>query len=280
MTSQCSGCLSLENSCIRRIECCKPATDLCWECQNNNGIILRTVKCSEEEKAARLLRQQTHIEHVCAERALYREQVAAAKLVAVDLRLGENHPRSRPVTMHYSFDFAQQVHYPCNPLQPGPVYFLMPKINYLIDEIYEKIRRTWHRLREETAQWWRDGSQPSARSQLPSLCSAYSRTTTWSVTTAPVVPPRRDPGILRPSLCRSDLSETRSGEAWPEYCYQWANNCHMSASTTTTDNIWTQTALFRANHSIPIKHIHFVSRQSPFEIGAVIIITVALHNVM
>ena len=70
---------------------CKPSTDLCWECQNNNGIIiLRTVNCSEEEKAARMRRQQTHIEHVCAERALYREQVAAAKLVAVDLCLGEN----------------------------------------------------------------------------------------------------------------------------------------------------------------------------------------------
>ena len=25
--------------------------------------------------------------------------------------------------VHYSFDFAQQVHYPHNPLQPGPIYF-------------------------------------------------------------------------------------------------------------------------------------------------------------
>ena len=51
--------------------------------------------------------------------------------------------------MHYSFDFAQQVHYPHNPLQPGPMYFktarkcaifgvccegLPHQINYLIDE--------------------------------------------------------------------------------------------------------------------------------------------------
>ena len=50
---------------------------------------------------------------------------------------------------HYSFDFAQQVHYPTDPPQPGPVYFLTPRkcaifgvcceavprqINYLIDE--------------------------------------------------------------------------------------------------------------------------------------------------
>ena len=50
---------------------------------------------------------------------------------------------------HYSFDMAQQVHYPSDPLQPGPIYFLtrrkcaifgvcceaVPRqINYLIDE--------------------------------------------------------------------------------------------------------------------------------------------------
>ena len=58
-------------------------------------------------------------------------------------------PNSIDLTVHYSFDFAQQLHYPANPLQPGPVYFLTPRkcaifgvccegiprqINYLIDE--------------------------------------------------------------------------------------------------------------------------------------------------
>jgi hypothetical protein len=53
------------------------------------------------------------------------------------------------MTLHVSFDYAQQLHYPCNPLQPGPIYFLTPRkcgifglcceaipfqINYLIDE--------------------------------------------------------------------------------------------------------------------------------------------------
>ncbi|MED6243846.1 hypothetical protein ATANTOWER_028284 [Ataeniobius toweri] len=51
--------------------------------------------------------------------------------------------------MHYSIDFAQQMHFPSNPLQPGPVYFLTPRkcglfgvsceglqkqLNFLIDE--------------------------------------------------------------------------------------------------------------------------------------------------
>ena len=32
-----------------------------------------------------------------------------------------------PNRVHYSFDFAQQVHYPHNPLQPGPIYFKTPR---------------------------------------------------------------------------------------------------------------------------------------------------------
>ena len=51
--------------------------------------------------------------------------------------------------MHYSFDYAQQVHYPFNAQQPGPIFFKTPRkcgifgvsceptssqVNYLIDE--------------------------------------------------------------------------------------------------------------------------------------------------
>lgn len=51
--------------------------------------------------------------------------------------------------MHYSYDYAQQVHIPSNPQQPGPIYFKTPQkcglfgvccegiprqINYLIDK--------------------------------------------------------------------------------------------------------------------------------------------------
>ena len=58
-------------------------------------------------------------------------------------------PASSDITVHYAFDFAQQVHYPSNPLQPGPIYFLTPRkaaifgvcceamprqVNFVIDE--------------------------------------------------------------------------------------------------------------------------------------------------
>ena len=58
-------------------------------------------------------------------------------------------PASNAISAQYSFDFAQQVHYPSNPLQPGPIYFLTPRkaaifgvcceaiprqVNFIIDE--------------------------------------------------------------------------------------------------------------------------------------------------
>ena len=33
----------------------------------------------------------------------------------------------RDIVSHYSFDFAQQIHYPSNPQQPGPIYFKTPR---------------------------------------------------------------------------------------------------------------------------------------------------------
>ena len=52
-------------------------------------------------------------------------------------------------TVHYSYDYVQQLHYPSNPNQPGPIYFKTPRkcalfgvcceaiprqVNFLIDE--------------------------------------------------------------------------------------------------------------------------------------------------
>ena len=34
---------------------------------------------------------------------------------------------SLPIQAHYSFDYAQQVHFPSNPMQPGPKFFLTPR---------------------------------------------------------------------------------------------------------------------------------------------------------
>ena len=66
-----------------------------------------------------------------------------------DVCLGPHAACSKQITMHYSFDFAQQLQFPNDPLQPGAVYFkslrkcglfgvsceaLSKQVNYLIDE--------------------------------------------------------------------------------------------------------------------------------------------------
>lgn len=135
-----------------QIVCCPPMSDLCWECQKNNNLINRTVNCEEARKSATLQKQEAHLQHVKEERESYKEQVADAKVIIAsgDFSLDiPNPPCSRKFTMHYSFDFAQQIHYPSKPLQPGPMYFMTPRkcgifgvccrgmpvqVNYLIDE--------------------------------------------------------------------------------------------------------------------------------------------------
>ncbi|XP_070174272.1 uncharacterized protein [Littorina saxatilis] len=130
----------------------KPMTDLCFVCQKNNYRIFRAANITDEEKQELLRTQMEHLEKVDEERLLYRRQTAVSKEVVAEQRvtsLGPNQPCSRDITMHYSFDFAQQVHIPHSPYQPGPIYFMTPRkvgifgvnceglpqqINYLIDE--------------------------------------------------------------------------------------------------------------------------------------------------
>ncbi|XP_072015693.1 uncharacterized protein [Amphiura filiformis] len=133
---------------------CKPATDLCWVCQQNQAIVSMSSNLPENEKAERCRNQLNHLAHVDEERELYRQMVKDAGAVGetTELKLtsdSASKKRGAVKEMHYSFDFAQQVHIPANPLQPGPIYFLTPRkcgifgvccegvrqqVNYLVDE--------------------------------------------------------------------------------------------------------------------------------------------------
>ena len=82
----------------------------------------------------------------------YRDLVQDARVAAEQIgasQLGPNTPCTNNIGMHYSFGYAQQVHFPSNPIQPGPVYFLTTRklgifgvhcegvtkqVNYLVDE--------------------------------------------------------------------------------------------------------------------------------------------------
>ena len=132
----------------------RPMTDLCWVCQKNNTLIYRSANLAEADKSEQLRQQERHLAVVKDERILYNTTVARAKDVCCQLGISELTacaPCSRQTAMTYSFDFAQQVHLPSDPLQPGPLYFLVPRkvglfgiccegvpkqVNFLIDEAH------------------------------------------------------------------------------------------------------------------------------------------------
>ena len=129
-------------------------TDLCLTCQQNTSKLVRSANHPDREKSQCVLTQQEHLDCVQTERDYYRNACAEAKTnfeqfeEAIELDDLHN-ARSLDTTIHYSFDFAQQVHIPSNPMQPGPIYFKTPRkcgifgvmceaiprqVNYLIDE--------------------------------------------------------------------------------------------------------------------------------------------------
>ena len=149
---RCSTFRKLWKQLLPYVVVCKPMSDLCWTCQQNNSRIVRQVNVPEDEKSEVLRLQEAHLEHARAERKHYNYLCQQSHQVAQTLglqHLQRSNAMSRNVTYHYSFDFAQQVHFPSDPLQPGPIYFKTPRkcqifgihaegvskqVNYLIDE--------------------------------------------------------------------------------------------------------------------------------------------------
>ena len=59
-------------------------------------------------------------------------------------------PHTGPSKVHYSFDYTQQVHYPANLMQPGPIYFLTPQKCFLFGICWEAIPRQVNYLCDES----------------------------------------------------------------------------------------------------------------------------------
>ena len=121
----------------------KPAYDLCFDCQKLATALSNSGHLSDDEKATRLTNYTDHLSLAKKARAEYNQQITTCHEAYNSPTVGEDVP------MHYSYDFAQQVHFPNNPLQPGPAYFLTARkcqifgvaceplgwqVNYLIDE--------------------------------------------------------------------------------------------------------------------------------------------------
>ena len=121
----------------------KPATDLCFDCQQNPTILMRSTNLPESVKSKRLEDAQRHLSLAKLQRHHYNDQCELAKL---SLERVNDSSTVTPEYMHYSFDFAQQVHFPYSPQQPGQLFSRTPslfgvcceattsQVNYLIDE--------------------------------------------------------------------------------------------------------------------------------------------------
>ena len=131
-----------------------PATDLCWTCQKNNNLIQKLANLPENQKVEAVRIQEEHLRLAAGERDFYKECCRERKesvqqdFPEIDFTR-RREPCSYQGTVHYSYDYAQQLHYPSDPLQPGPIYFKTPRkcaifgvcckaiprqVNFLIDE--------------------------------------------------------------------------------------------------------------------------------------------------
>ena len=110
----------------------RPATDLCWTCQKNNNYIQKSVNMPEGQKAEAIRAQEQHLRLAAGEREFYKNCCKQSKeniqqyLQEIDFNFGRA-PCSYNGTVHYSYDYAQQLHYPSDPNQPGPIYFKTPR---------------------------------------------------------------------------------------------------------------------------------------------------------
>ena len=135
----------------------QPATDLCWTCQKNNNRIHKTANLPESEKAEVVRRQEEHLLLAAGKRNFYKNCCQESKdsvqnyIKDVDFSV-EREPSSYDGTVHYSYDYAQQLHYPTDPNQPGPIYFKTSQKCALFSVCCEAISRQVNFLTDENVQ--------------------------------------------------------------------------------------------------------------------------------
>jgi len=109
----------------------KPRSDLCLTCENHKKANNMAVNLCEEEKIIIHEQAINHLEAAKKERDYYRHCLKIAEKayasLSMEQRIRPHSPNSAKMSMHYSWDFAQQVHYPYEDQQVGPIYFKIPR---------------------------------------------------------------------------------------------------------------------------------------------------------
>lgn len=104
----------------------------------NCTAILRAANSSDLSKSTTLRKAEEHLCLVQVERSFYKTTCDTCResVRSFFTNNGEFQPpplsskitpNSYDIKAHYSFDYVQQVHFPSDPLQPGPISFLTPR---------------------------------------------------------------------------------------------------------------------------------------------------------
>ena len=117
-----------------------PRSDLCVTCENFkkdlNRIASDLNEGREDEKIQVHQQAIEHLENAKKEREYYRHCIKIAEKSYCSLDQEQLKipckPNSRPICMHYSWDFAQQLHYPYEDQQVGPIYFKTPSLDLYV----------------------------------------------------------------------------------------------------------------------------------------------------
>ena len=135
-----------------------PKTDLCMTCEDFKKRLNQVASAldeNKEKKKAQIHKEALeHLKHTKKERLFYKANAKIANEYYQKIAAEKNHqkpskPNSKRIMAHYSWDFAQQLHYPFEDQQVGPIFFKTPRRAQLFGVCSEGIPRQHNYLIDE-----------------------------------------------------------------------------------------------------------------------------------
>jgi hypothetical protein len=114
-----------------------------------------TLDENKEKEQAQIHKEALdHLKHAKKERLFYKANTKVAndfyrKFESNTVHSKHSKPNSKNIMSHYSWDFAQQLHYPFEDQQVGPIYFKTPRRAQLFGVCNEGIPRQYNYLIDE-----------------------------------------------------------------------------------------------------------------------------------
>ena len=141
----------------------KPMTDLCWTCQKHSAAVVSAANNTSDAKSQVLLEydrvvvfERSFYKSMCDERKRsIKEHFTSNDEFEPPPPNSQLPANSNDIVAHYSFDYAQQIHFPSDPLQLGPLYFLTPRKCGIFGVNIEAIPRQVNFLCDEAGDWKR-----------------------------------------------------------------------------------------------------------------------------